>query len=77
MSADQAVLQRSFPVGFYTATLTVRASRSGGTVGCTCEWEPGVPERLGEAELFAYVTGRNTALAELSQLLGLPALAIS
>lgn len=64
MSAESAALVRSWPVGRYTATLTVPPLASG-VLHALIEWAPHIPNDLTTTELEAYRRGRNAALAEL------------
>lgn len=41
-----------------------------GPVGFTCEWDPGLPDRLTEAEMRNYRQGRHALLEAVSARLG-------
>lgn len=70
--AEAAALVRSFPVGRYTATLTVpRAPANGAAICASMEWAPELPSRLTPAELAQYRQGRDAALREVARVLGL------
>jgi len=73
VSAERAMLSRSWRVGRYTATLTVPPPRRGQIASAVIEWEPKVPGHLTEAELDQYRNGRDGALADLAGALGITA----
>jgi hypothetical protein len=66
----EAGLTRTWNVGRYTVTLSLRKPTAGQIASVAAEWSPGLPERLTEAEVAQYVRGRNEALAELAAELG-------
>ncbi len=68
MSAEAAVLTRSFRVGCRTVTMTMPAPRLGECVCLAIEWAPTPPRRLSKREWRQYRTGRNAAVAELAEL---------
>lgn len=72
MSAS-AVVVRSWPVGHYTCTLSVPANVKG---VAAIEWSPTTPRALNEAELAAYTAGRNLAVAQIADELGVAALVV-
>ena len=77
MSAEAAVLLRMWSVGKYTVTLTLPKPRRGERVCASIEWAPSMPTgRLTDAELQQYIAGRNAAISELSEALGLRFLVI-
>ena len=69
MSAEAAVLSRSWRVGRWTATLTLPAVKPGTFVNAVVEWTPELPNHLTPAEMKAYRVGRDTAVAELLELM--------
>lgn len=71
MSASPALLVRSWPVGTWTATLTVGPLEAGRPVHVLIEWDPAQPARLTSDQLQQYRAGRDAALRELSELTGL------
>lgn len=76
MSAEAPFLSRSWSVGQFTATLTIARPEPGRLASAVVEWEPARPERLSDAELADYTRGRNLAIRELSQSLGLRTLVL-
>jgi hypothetical protein len=64
MSAQAAVLSRTWKVGRYRATLTVPPVESGVRHACI-EWQPHTPRDLTPDELEAYRLGRDRAFREL------------
>lgn len=70
MSAEAPILSRSWKVGPYTATLTVKRPTAGIVSSALVEWSPGVPRDLTESDLAKYREGRHRALLELSTQLG-------
>lgn len=71
MSAEATAFSRSWPVGRYTATLLVPRHKPGAVASALIEWEPEMPTRLSPAEVEQYRTGRDAALHELAERLGL------
>jgi hypothetical protein len=77
MSATAAAAVRTWSVGKdYRCTLTLPKPTPGASLSWSVEWEPYLPERLSQSEISDYLAGRNKALAELSQELGLRAMVI-
>ncbi len=72
MSAESAALVRSWPVGRYTATMTVQQPKPGKPVMAVVEWEPEAPKGLSSEEFKQYRAGRNAAFNAM----GLTALVI-
>ena len=69
MTGTPNVLNRTWPVGDRTATLSV--SRGvGAPIHARIEWSPSAPSRLTDEELRQYRVGRNQAFAELAAELG-------
>lgn len=73
MTAEAALLTRTFRVGKRTVTLTFPRPRSGEALMMTAEWDPDPPRRLTVKELRAYRRGRDAAVAELAAELGVRA----
>ena len=71
MSAETALLSRSWAVGARTVTLTIPRPKPGGAVYCTAEWSPSEPSRMSVDELAQYRAGRNHALAAIAAELGI------
>jgi hypothetical protein len=71
MSAEAAAFSRSWPVGRFTATLSVPRHKPGAVASAVIEWEPEMPTRLTPDEVEQYRSGRDAALQELSERLGL------
>lgn len=71
MSAEAAVLTRTWRVGQRTATLTAPRPRAGQTMHVTIEWDPAPPRKMSAGEWRQYREGRDAALRELSAELGL------
>lgn len=71
MSAEAAAFTRSWPVGDFTATLTVPRHRHGAVAAAVIEWTPAVPSKLTPAEVEQYRAGRAAAFAELARRLGM------
>lgn len=64
MSA-QTLSSTSWPVGRWTATLSVTAAEDNGPRAVLIEWSPCVPDRLTSAEVSQYRRGRDAALKRL------------
>lgn len=71
MSAEAAALVRTWAVGDRTVTLTVPRSRKGQIGTAAIEWTPDVPARMSGEEWRQYREGRNRALADLADELGI------
>ena len=65
MGAEAAALSRSWPVGKYTATMTVPKAKPGTVASVSIEWAPHPPQRLTAEEIDQYRIGRHQALAAL------------
>lgn len=76
MSAELPALTRSWSVGSFTATLTVARLEPGRLAAAVVEWEPACPDRLTRSELADYTRGRNAAICELSESLGVRTLVL-
>ena len=70
MSAQAPALSRSWSVGRFTATLTIARPEPGRLAAAVVEWVPACPDRLTRSELADYTRGRNVAIRELSESLG-------
>lgn len=75
MSAH-AGISRTWKVGQYSVTLTMPRERVGATATAVVEWMPSKPPRLSAPEFAQYRAGRNAALAEMVQELGITALVV-
>ena len=71
MSAEAALVVRSWPVGKRTCTMTVQRFKPGSVMNVVAEWSPSEPSRLSEAEWKQYRAGRNHALAGIAAELGI------
>lgn len=67
MSAEAALLTRSWKVGHRTCTLTAPRPVQGQALCAAMEWTPSEPKRLTPAELEQYRAGRNQAVAEIAR----------
>lgn len=76
MSAESPLIVRSFPVGVRTATLSISRPLSSRPLHMVCEWAPDRPKRLSIQELAQYRAGRDAALIEIAQKLGIHAAVI-
>ena len=72
MSAESAALTHSWPVGQFTATMSVPKLRHSQVLSAVVEWQPHVPQCLTDEEIAQYRAGRTAAI----QALGLKALVI-
>lgn len=71
MSAEKALVRRSFRVGTRICTLTIPQPKGCNAVSMVAEWTPDLPDSgLTESELAAYRAGRALVVAELSRVLG-------
>lgn len=70
MSGESPLFVKTWPVGQFTATLTVPRAARGAPAAAVIEWAPHVPQRLTDAELSEYRAGRARAMADLARLLG-------
>jgi len=61
MSAERT---RSWKVGEYRATMTLKRSRTG-ELGVVITWEPSVPSKLTKEEIKQYRDGRDAAIRDL------------
>lgn len=73
MSASAAAFSQSWPVGPYTATLTVPTLRPGSALSACIEWAPYTPGQLPADHLAQYRAGRDAAFAAMSRRLGIRA----
>lgn len=73
MSAEPAALTRSWIVGHRTCTLTMPRPVQGKAACAVFEWSPNVPRQLSATEWHEYRRGRNAAITELAQILGINA----
>lgn len=71
MTAEVAILTRSWPVGDRTCTLTVPRAKPSEIMHAVAEWSPTEPSRLTAAEWAQYRAGRNHALAGIAAELGI------
>ncbi len=71
MSADAAVLVRSWPVGAYVVTMSVPRPVGGLQKAVAIEWSPSEPTRLSGKELDQYRRGRDEAIGDLARELGI------
>lgn len=71
MSAEAALLTRTWKVGIRDVTMTIPRPRAGQPVHVACEWAPSAPQRLSGAEWRQYRAGRDAALRDLCAELGL------
>ena len=71
MSAEVAILVRSFRVGKRTVTMTFPTPERGGVCAMVVEWAPNPPTRLSRREWEQYRVGRDAAVIELAELTGL------
>ena len=64
---------RTWKVGTYTVTLTVRSiPKPGGAITAYSEWAPSMPRSMSEIEVQQYIAGRDRAVKDLAALLGIP-----
>jgi hypothetical protein len=68
MSAEQALLVRSFPIGKRTVTISLPRPDSG--LSLAAEWSPEPPRKLSKKEWRQYRAGRQTLLEEYAALTG-------
>lgn len=71
MSADAALMSKSWKVGSRTVTMTVPKPRTGELAMVAMEWHPEMPAKLNRRELQQYRTGRDGAIAEFASTLGI------
>lgn len=71
--SGEAAYTRCWRVGHRTVTLTMRRPRAGTCHSVAMEWAPDRPRNLPDDEYQQYRTGRDRALRELSEELGLAA----
>jgi hypothetical protein len=71
MSAEAAILTRSWRVGSRTASLSVPRPKPGKPLHVCIEWDPSPPSQLSTSEWREYREGRNAALADLAAELGI------
>ena len=70
MSAEAALVVKTWKVGKRTCTLTVPRFNAGGVLHAVVEWSPDEPSRLSTEEVAQYRAGRNHALAGIAAELG-------
>jgi hypothetical protein len=70
-SARAPAFVRSFRIGRYTCTIAIPHCTPGGAVQMTRVWHPELRRPLTAAELRQYRAGRDAALRELSELIGM------
>lgn len=66
MSAEAAILTRSWRVAGRTCTLSVPRPEPGKALSACMEWEPSPPKSMTAEDWRAYRAGRNAALAEVA-----------
>lgn len=72
MSAEAAALSKTWAVGsHYTVSLTIQKPQPGLTACAVVEWSPSMPGRLTAEERQQYRAGRDAAITELSEAMGL------
>lgn len=65
MSASRAMVRR-WRVGGYVVEMSMSSPAPDTVIQLVCEWSPCIPSNLTRAELRAYVRGRDTAVASLT-----------
>jgi hypothetical protein len=73
VSGTAPALVRTWAVGSYQVTLSVPMPRAGQTLSCVMEWTPELPEHLTDAEVEQYRAGRDRAIREIAEQLGVRA----
>ena len=71
MSADAAFVSRSWSVGERTVTLTIPRPKPGRPLIACAEWSPTEPSSLSTEEWTTYRQGRQIAITELAEELGI------
>lgn len=71
MGAEAAVFVRVWKVGDRSCRMTLPKPTVGRAVQVAVEWAPDQPTRLSAAELVEYRAGRDAAIAEVAQTLGI------
>lgn len=71
MSAEAPAEVRTWSVGRYLCTLTLARPRAGQVMHASVEWSPAMPKRLTDSEVREYRAGRDAAIAEIAQMLGI------
>ena len=71
MTAEAAAFTATWRVGSRTVTLTSPRPKPGRALSATIEWDPGMPRKLSPAEMAEYRAGRDAALADMAQALGI------
>lgn len=66
----EAAFTRTWRVGKYRATLSCPRPKPGQILSAFCEWEPHTPQRLSAREIEEYRAGRDAALRDLADELG-------
>jgi len=70
MSAESALLERTFAVGRFTCTMTFPRPKPGAVVHMAVEWSPRMPRQLSTSEKAAYRAGRDAAVAAYGEQMG-------
>ena len=76
MSASAALASCTWTVGSRSVTLTVPQFQPGKPVHLAVEWSPDQPSRLSTEEWAEYKAGRQHALGQLAERLGVSAVVI-
>jgi hypothetical protein len=71
MSAEAAILSRSWPVGSRVCTISVPPPRAGKARQACIEWSPSSPATLSKEEWHQYRMGRNAAIESIADALGI------
>ena len=70
MTAEAAAFTATWRVGSRTVTLTSPRPKPGRALSAVIEWDPAMPRKLSPAEMAEYRAGRDAALADMAQALG-------
>ena len=71
MGAERAISVRSWQVGTFVVTMTVPTPKRGHVLNAAVKWAPHEPSRLTTDEWRQYRLGRNQAIGELAEELGI------
>jgi|JI8StandDraft_1071087.scaffolds.fasta_scaffold51094_2 hypothetical protein len=71
VTAEAAAFTATWRVGSRTVTLTSPHPKPGQALSAVVEWDPAMPLKLTPAELVQYRAGRDAALADMAQALGI------
>lgn len=71
MSAEAAILSRSWRVGTRSCTLSMPPLQPGKPLHACIEWRPSPPRALSIDEWHEYRTGRDSAISEIANALGI------